>query len=147
MTTPVNNTRSASCKDASAAWVEDDAGRFDTVALTWQNRAALAATQAPISLDRVFVTRKTVEFAWPSTQRVCIEIRDEPDAPNFLEACLFYINADSAPGCSGAGINDCIDASLNDYAKIRGKVRVGANGRISITMHTDGPMQARAALD
>lgn len=136
-----------SIKASSSSWVEDSAGRFDTVALTWQNRAALAAAQAPISLDRVFVTKKTVAFEWPSTQRACVEIRDEPGAPNYLEACLFFINADSAPGCSGFRINDCIDASLNEYVKIRGHVRVGSNGRISITMHTDGPMEARAALD
>lgn len=141
----VGRTAVQSIKDASAAWVEDSDGRFDTVALTWRNRAALGAAQAPISLDRVFVTRKTVTFEWPNTQRACIEIRDEPDAPNYLEACLFYINADSAPGCSNR-VNECLDPHVGDYAKIRGRVRV-ANGRTSIVMSHDGPMEARASLD
>jgi hypothetical protein len=143
----VGRTAVQSIKDASAAWVDDGAGRFDTVALTWQNRAALVAAQAPISLDRVFVTRKTVDFEWPTSQRACIEIRDFEGAPNFLEACLFFINADSAPGCTDHHINDCLDGVVGDFAKIRGKVRAGSNGRISITMHSDGPMEPRAALD
>lgn len=140
----VGRTAVESLKSAAPGWTEDQGGRFDTVALTWANRASLDG--APISLDRVYVTKKTVYASWPDTPRACLELRDAPAAPNYVEACLYFINADSAPGCSGSRINTCTDAAVGQFVRVRGALSVSGN-RVSIRMHTDGPTAARPTLD
>jgi hypothetical protein len=102
---------------ASAASWKQNGRSYDTVADVWQNRAVVK--DQPVSLDAVYVTKRLPDEVGVNTY-YCVEVRDAVDAPNYLHACVQWINADSAPPCASAA---CADGMVGKWLQLRGTLR------------------------
>lgn len=118
--------------------------RWDTVANTWQNRAALSG--APLHFDNVAVVRRVADYNTGSYSYACAEIRDTTGSANYLRACLQFIGADSAPGCTWDP-NSCLDAWVGQRASVRGTLRAtsAVPGGYVVILHHGGPGAANPA--
>lgn len=112
--------------------------RWDTVANTWQNRAALAG--APLHFENVAVVGRAADYNTGQYSYACVELRDTTGGANYLRACLQFIGADSAPGCTNDP-NACLDPWVGQRASVRGTLRATSavpGGYVMIIRH-DGP--------
>lgn len=77
----IGKTAVSAVKGASASWTQNGLP-YDSVAATWAGRTGLV--DGPIYFDKVFVTKMV-----PTSQNAeCAELRDAPDATNFIVGCV-----------------------------------------------------------
>ena len=100
----------ATLKSSAAAWT-DGGQRYDTVATTWTDRAAI--TGRVVSLEKVYVS-KVDGGAGNGPGYQCAQLRDSPTATNYLTVCEY-----SNPYCDGCGPGWHLTASSTPVA-IRG---------------------------
>ncbi len=125
-------------KASIAGWTQDGL-TWDTVAHTWQNRAALV--DQPVSFDNVYVTRR-LDNQVSATGNVyeCIELKDTPTSTNYLSACIGRVSSDSAPGCSMIP-SQCLDPVVGTSVSLRGALRAVAQapGGYRVTLSSARP--------
>lgn len=115
----VAGTSIQAIKSAAASWEPSEVW-YDTVADVWARRAELR--DAPITFEKVYVARSLGEITDGSSTYVCVEIRDSESSPSYLPACLQYIDADSAPGCTNVA-GECMDGLIHQWVWLRGTLR------------------------
>jgi len=125
---------------AIASWSAGGASN-DTVADLWARKSALV--DAPVNLDRVYVAARTRNQGSSTFPYFCVEVRDAVGAPNYLTACIRYVNADSAAGCTGAPAS-CLDPVVGSWVSLRGSIAAAreAPGGYRINLVAEGPVPA-----
>jgi hypothetical protein len=129
---------------AAAAWTASDAPAWDTIADAWARRGDLVG--ASMVFEKVYVSRGGIE-EHGSYDYACVEVRDAPDARNYLHACMQFINADSATQCSNDPAR-CLAPWVGQWVWMRGTLRTSNAhpGGYKINLLPDGVHAANPAL-
>lgn len=127
---------------AAAAWKAGPS--YDTVADVWARRSDLK--DAPVTFEKVYVTRGGIQESG-SYGYVCVEIRDAPGAPNYIDACVQTVNADSATTCQN-NPTACLAPWVGKWVWMRGTVRktTAHPGGYKVNLTSTGPHAANPAL-
>lgn len=121
------STSMSQIKAASAGWI-DDGVQTNTIASTWDDRVAL--TNVPVGFDNLFMTKALPDIS--NISRYCYEVRDSPDAPDHLVACLH--------NCNDCGTHDFLEDWVGQNVALRGVLKsyyfgYGISVALSYTPH------------
>jgi hypothetical protein len=125
-------------------WQDDGGEGFltDTVDDVVARRQALV--DGPVHFDKVFVSRRLPDQGGVFRYE-CVELKDTPSSTASLAACLQYINAANAPGCTGAP-ETCLDPAVGATISLRGTLRQTSGGSVRLHMAHTGPGLAHPSL-
>lgn len=139
----VSATTVRAIRDSAAVW-EEASVWHDTVADTWSRRSSLR--DAPITFEKVYVTRSLGTVSDGGYRWACVEVRDSPRSTNHLPACLRWIVADHATDCT-ASAPRCMDDLVGRWVWLRGKL-AGSHlpGGYQLAVESSGGREANPSL-